>query len=129
MGGYFYTQKVFQRFLFKKSLSMSESSKMKIKFKKEALTNNIYRDIYYIGGVTMEVAKIFENGRSQAVRLPKKFRFSGEEVFVQKLGGAVLLVPKEAAWQTFLNSLNSFTDDFFENGRMAEVPTERDFWS
>ncbi len=77
----------------------------------------------------MEVAKIFENGRSQAVRLPKQFRFSGEEVFVQKLGGAVLLVPKESVWQTFLNSLNSFTDDFFEDGRVAEVPTERNFWS
>lgn len=77
----------------------------------------------------MEVAKIFENGRSQAVRLPKQFRFSGEEVFVQKLGGAVLLVPKEAAWQTFLNGLNSFTDDFFEDGRITEMPTERDFWS
>lgn len=77
----------------------------------------------------MEVAKIFENGRSQAVRLPKQFRFSGEEVFVQKLGGAVLLVPKEAAWQTFLNGLNSFTDDFFEDGRITEMPTERDFCS
>ena len=72
----------------------------------------------------MEVAKIFENGRSQAVRLPKQFRFSGGEV-----GGAVLLVPKEAAWQTFLNGLNSFTDDFFEDGRITEMPTERDFWS
>ena len=77
----------------------------------------------------MEVAKIFENGRSQAVRLPKQFRFCGEEVFVQKLGGAVLLVPKESVWQTFLNSLNSFTDDFFVDGRVAEVPTERNFWS
>ncbi len=77
----------------------------------------------------MEVAKIFENGRSQAVRLPKQSRFSGGEVFVQKLGGAVLLVPKEAAWQTFLNGLNSFTDDFFEDGRITEMPTERDFWS
>ena len=67
----------------------------------------------------MEVAKIFENGRSQAVRLPKQFRFSGGEVFVQKLGGAVLLVPKEAAWQTLLNGLNSFTDDFFEDGRIT----------
>ena len=77
----------------------------------------------------MEVAKIFENGRSKAVRLPKQFRFSGGEVFVQKLGGAVLLVTKEAAWQTFLNVLNSFTDDFFEDGRITEMPTERDFWS
>ena len=40
----------------------------------------------------METAKIFENGRSQAVRLPKKFRFNTDEVVVQQLGAAVLLV-------------------------------------
>ena len=43
----------------------------------------------------MELAKVFENGRSQAVRLPKKFRFDTDEVIVQQLGGAVLLVPKD----------------------------------
>ena len=74
----------------------------------------------------METAKLFENGRSQAVRLPKKFGFSGDEVFVQRLGSVVMLTPKEEAWNTFLNSLNSFTDDFFENGREQEYNTERD---
>lgn len=49
----------------------------------------------------METAKLFENGRSQAVRLPKKFRFSGDEVFVQRLGSVVMLTPKEEAWNTF----------------------------
>ena len=62
----------------------------------------------------METAKIFENGRSQAVRLPKKFRFNVEEVVVQQLGDAVLLVPKESLWQTFMDGLNSFTSDIFE---------------
>ena len=65
----------------------------------------------------METAKIFETGRSQAVRLPKKFRFNVDEVVVQQLGDAVLLVPKESLWQTFLDGLNGFTDDVFENGR------------
>lgn len=65
----------------------------------------------------METAKIFENGRSQAVRLPKKFRFDVDEVVVQQLGDAVLLVPKESLWQTFMDGLNSFTDDIFEDGR------------
>ena len=59
----------------------------------------------------METAKIFENGRSQAVRLPKKFRFNTDEVVVQQLGAAVLLVPKDALWQTFMDGLDSFTDD------------------
>ena len=62
----------------------------------------------------METAKIFENGRSQAVRLPKKFRFNTDEVIVQQLGDAVILVPKESMWQTFMDGLNSFTDDIFE---------------
>lgn len=74
----------------------------------------------------METAKVFENGRSQAVRLPKKFRFVGDEVVVQRLGNAVLLVPKEDAWQTFMNGINSFTDDFFEDGRSQDVPTARE---
>ena len=74
----------------------------------------------------METAKIFENGRSQAVRLPKKFRFEGDEVIVQRLGQAVMLIPKEAAWQTFLEGLNGFTEDFFKDGREPDVPQVRD---
>ncbi len=74
----------------------------------------------------METAKIFENGRSQAVRLPMKFRLPGNEVFIQKLGDAVMLVPKEATWQTFLNGLHGFSKDFMEKGREPEIPTARD---
>lgn len=65
----------------------------------------------------METAKIFENGRSQAVRLPKKFLFDTDEVIVQQLGDAVILVPKESMWQTFMDGLNDFTDDIFEDNR------------
>ena len=73
----------------------------------------------------MEMAKIFENGRSQAVRLPKKFRFDVDEVVVQQLGAAVLLVPKEALWQTFMEGVDGFTDDIFPNGRNQGVSEER----
>lgn len=65
----------------------------------------------------METAKIFETGRSQAVRLPKKFRFDTDEVVIQQLGNAVILVPKESLWLTFMNGVNSFSDDVFESGR------------
>lgn len=74
----------------------------------------------------METAKIFENGRSQAVRLPKKYRFQVDEVVVQQLGDAILLVPKESLWQTFMDGLDSFTDDIFENGRDQGVQKERE---
>ncbi len=74
----------------------------------------------------METAKIFENGRSQAVRLPKKFRFNVDEVVVQQLGDAVILVPKESLWQTFMEGLDSFTGDIFEDGRDQGVQKERE---
>ena len=74
----------------------------------------------------METAKIFENGRSQAVRLPKKYRFQTDEVVVQRLGDAVLLVPKNSLWQTFTEGLYSFTGDIFEDGRDQGVQEERE---
>ena len=74
----------------------------------------------------METAKIFENGRSQAVRLPKKFRFNVDEVVVQQLGEAVILVPKEALWQTFMDGLDGFTDDIFAEGREQGTQGERE---
>ena len=74
----------------------------------------------------METAKIFENGRSQAVRLPQKYRFQADEVVTQKLGDAVLLVPKESLWNTFVDGVNSFTEDIFENGRDQGAQEDRE---
>ena len=74
----------------------------------------------------MDTAKIYENGRSQAVRLPQKYRFNADEVVIQRLGDAVLLVPKESLWNTFMDGVNSFTEDIFENGRDQGGQEERD---
>ena len=74
----------------------------------------------------METAKLFKNGKSQAVRLPKKFRMPGTEVVVQRLGHAIMLVPKEDVWETFMSGLNSFTDDFMTEGRNKEIPAVRE---
>ncbi|MBN2533976.1 MAG: AbrB/MazE/SpoVT family DNA-binding domain-containing protein [Spirochaetales bacterium] len=65
----------------------------------------------------MQTARIFKNGRSQAIRLPKEFQFSGNDVFIQKHGDAVILVPHEKLWKVFLHGLNSFSDDFMKEGR------------
>ncbi len=74
----------------------------------------------------MMTAKIFENGRSQAVRLPKECRFSGEEVAVNKIGDVVILMPKENKWAGFLSSLNLFSDDFMCDGREQSSEQERE---
>jgi antitoxin VapB len=60
----------------------------------------------------MKTAKLFRNGRSQAVRLPKEFRFRGTRVFVKKAGNAVLLIPVQDSWQTLFDSLSQFSEDF-----------------
>ena len=69
----------------------------------------------------MEVAKIFENGRSQAVRLPKQCRFQNSEVNVQKIGDIVMLIPKDSKWQGLLTSLELFTEDYMEQRVQGEV--------
>ena len=60
----------------------------------------------------MERAKIFQSGRSQAVRLPKEFRFNGSEVFIKRVGNAVVLLPMDGAWDSLARSLELFSDDY-----------------
>lgn len=74
----------------------------------------------------MDTARVFETGRSQAVRLPKKFRFNVDEVAVQQLGDAVLLAPKESVWKIFMDGLDGFTTDIFDDGRDQGVQKERE---
>ena len=64
----------------------------------------------------MQIAKLFMNGRSQAVRLPKQYRFSGEQVFVKKWGDAIVLIPYSAEpWQPWFDNLDLFSDDFMDD--------------
>ena len=66
----------------------------------------------------MDTAKLFKNGSSQAVRLPKQYSLPGNEVFVKKIDGVVMLIPKnEEHWQPLISSLNKFSDDFFNYDR------------
>lgn len=74
----------------------------------------------------METAKIFPNGQSQAVRLPKGCRFAGDEVYAQKLGDAVLLIPKDKVWEVFMGGLNSFSDDYLRDGRAEQTNAPRE---
>ena len=60
----------------------------------------------------MTSAKLFRNGQSQAVRLPREFAMPGREVFVRRVGNAVLLVPSADPWTGFEAALSAFSDDF-----------------
>ena len=63
------------------------------------------------------IAKIFKNGQSQAVRLPKEFRFENqEELFVKKVEDGIILLPKndKSVWDNMFDKLDEFSDDFME---------------
>lgn len=73
----------------------------------------------------MRTAKLFKNGGSQAVRLPKEFQFEGEFVYVKQVGKAVVLMSHENSWRTLENSLDQFSDDFMAE-RSQPAPQERE---
>jgi antitoxin VapB len=60
----------------------------------------------------MTTAKIFRTGRSQAVRLPKEFRFTTREVRVAKVDDMVILYPPKKGWKILERAIRRFTDDF-----------------
>ncbi len=76
----------------------------------------------------MTTGKVFMTGRSQAVRLPKEYRFDVDEVIINKIGDVLIMVPKDKVRSTFLSSIDQFTDDFMENGRNEPMQQERDFF-
>ncbi|MEA1958574.1 MAG: type II toxin-antitoxin system VapB family antitoxin [Chloroflexota bacterium] len=73
----------------------------------------------------MTLAKLFTNGRSQAVRLPKGYRFKNDdEVVIKKIDGIVMLIPKSRLMDAFTKSLDEFPEDFAID-RSNDVPQER----
>ena len=70
----------------------------------------------------MLAAKVFENGRSQVVRLPKEYRFHCDEVMVNKIGDVLILLPKNSKWDSFITAIDMFSDDFMIDREDKEFP-------
>ncbi len=75
----------------------------------------------------MKTAKLFQNGRSQAVRLPKEFRFEDDHVYVKKAGNVVILIPAHNSWQSLVDSLEHFTDDFMSERKQPGTQVRESF--
>lgn len=71
----------------------------------------------------MKTARLFRNGRSQAVRLPREFAMPGAEVYVRRVGTLVVLVPKDDPWAVLASSLEQLSDDFLAD--RAQPPTQQ----
>lgn len=74
----------------------------------------------------MDTAKLFQNGQSQAVRLPKKYRFAGDRVLIKRIGNAVILLPEQDSWETLFASLEQFSADFMNERQQPEVQIRED---
>ncbi|HSW70315.1 MAG TPA: type II toxin-antitoxin system VapB family antitoxin [Gammaproteobacteria bacterium] len=77
----------------------------------------------------MKTAKLFRNGQSQAVRLPKEFRFDGNEVFIKKAGRLTILLPVKNPWESLFESIHKFSDDFMETREQPKQQEREDFFS
>jgi len=75
----------------------------------------------------MKTAKLFKNGQSQAVRLPKDFRFDGQEVYVRKVGKTIVLIPKSDPWESLFQSLSQFSEDFMEERNQPPLQNRERF--
>ncbi len=71
----------------------------------------------------MRSARLFTNGRSQAVRLPRDCRFPGADVYVKKFEGLVILFSKDDPWAPLLKSLHHFSEDFMSERKQ---PSQQD---
>ena len=74
----------------------------------------------------METARVFTNGRSQAVRIPKEYRFQTDEVFINKIGDALVLTPARALASAFDKGAAMLSEDFLAGGVPDSIPSERE---
>jgi antitoxin VapB len=63
----------------------------------------------------METAKLTLDGDKQIVSLPEQFHLPGNEVYIKKMGEAIVLISKENAWRSLFDSLDQFSDDFMDD--------------
>jgi antitoxin VapB len=74
----------------------------------------------------MNTAKLFTNGKSQAVRLPKQYKFTGAEVYIKRIGRNVMLIPKDNPWASLAGSLDKFSSDFMAERQQPPIQSRED---
>jgi len=72
----------------------------------------------------MTLAKVFKNGRSQAIRLPKEFRVNSKEVYLRRTPDGILITERDP-WELFWEGIAELSDDFMAEGRQQPAREER----
>ena len=74
----------------------------------------------------METARVLTDGHRQTVSIPQAYRFDVDEVFVSKIGNALILTPVSELAAAFDRGAAMLTDDFLAEGVPKSVPVERE---
>ena len=84
---------------------------------------DIYNTSIYLQENSMDTAKLFKNGKSQAVRLrlPREFKFQGKEVYIKRISENVVLIPQNNPWESLISSLGKFSTDFMSRRRQPAL--------
>lgn len=72
----------------------------------------------------MTIARVFQSGRSQAIRLPKEFRVDVDQVYLKKTPDGFLVIARDP-WELFYEGVEELSEDFMANGRMQPAQQER----
>ncbi|MEH2362999.1 antitoxin [Nostoc sp.] len=75
----------------------------------------------------MNTAKLTTDGTHQIVILPKDFQLTGTEVYIKKIGNAIVLIAKDNPWQSLIDSLDNFSDDFMNSRDQPVIDTRESF--
>jgi antitoxin VapB len=86
----------------------------------------VFTGLYTEEAIMTTVAKVFKNGSSQAIRLPKESRFEDDEVYVKRIGSAVLVFPKDKAWDLMAEAIGQFDEDFMRERNQPTKAEQRD---
>jgi antitoxin VapB len=72
----------------------------------------------------MNTAKLSTDGTHQVVILPEDFQLAGTEVYIKKIGNAIILIAKDNPWQSLIDSLDNFSDDFMTTRNQPTIDTK-----
>lgn len=75
----------------------------------------------------INTAKLKTDGTNQVVILPEDFQLSGTEVYIKKVGNAIVLLSKDNPWQTLFESLDQFSDDFMVDRNQPVMQARENF--
>ncbi len=76
----------------------------------------------------MNLAKIVQDGNTQSLILPDEFHLEGDEVYIKKVGTALVVIPKDNPWQPLIDSLSLFSEDFMATREQPKLENREELF-